>query len=108
MAENTVKKQRGKRKIVKKVQQETAIEKPVTDDEKRLVEGFRERVMRAQTLPCFKDRTLGMAGHENARDISVGLAYGAIMDLCKTDHPDAAMKIITGITSVRTSDNPDK
>lgn len=103
----TARKQRCKQKTLKVAQEETAVAIPLTDDEKKRVDVFRQKVERAKNLPLVKNNSLEMAGHENDKERGQMLAQSAIMEICKTDHSNAALKVVQDITAVRSIDNPD-
>lgn len=76
----------------------TAIEKPLSEDQERQANVFRDGQARSMLLPRCKDGTLEGTAH----------GLGAILDLCKTDHYNAAIKVVENATVVRANGDPDK
>jgi hypothetical protein len=78
----------------------------LNDEEKRLIGVLADGFNKLEKFPCFKDKQLTMK--ELPGTVGEAVAMGIILEICKTDHIDAALKIINSPTAVRTSDDPDE
>jgi len=73
---------------------QTTIAKPLTEDEQQLLDNFRERKERSWKLPYYKDKVMMVQGHEEDEKACNQLVSASLAELCKTDHPQAIMKVI--------------
>lgn len=78
----------------------------LNDEERRLIGVLADGFNKGEKFPSFKDKQLTMK--ELPGTVGEAVAIGAILEICKTDHIDAALKIINSPTAVRTSDDPDE